>query len=191
MDSPGEYDDFIKRYNIAEFFLTSLRFAHQLECLFEKGSLGDTNDAIDYSPVTIMYCKLIEGLLKEYHISTYCRCFDDVASGLNRWKKGKKTDILWGEVLRLPEKQKQKLTIGSFTHPFDKEPDAVGSLAVQTGMENTMWQAHREMIEAVRKIRNPSAHGSKDHRISLAEKNEITRLLFKEGGFVRLIKIVR
>lgn len=53
-----EYNEIKINYMIPQCFLDSLRFAYQLEKLFESGSIGDTISDIDYSPVTIMYCKL-------------------------------------------------------------------------------------------------------------------------------------
>lgn len=73
--SDDEYEEFMEQYNLPEFFLRSLGFAHQLDELFMRGAVGDDIDKIDFSPVTIMYCKLIESLLKEYHISIYGNSF--------------------------------------------------------------------------------------------------------------------
>ena len=45
------------------------------------------------------------------------------------------------------------------------------------------------MIMAVKDIRNLSAHGNKDHRISLEQKEAITEMLFSKHGFLRLIEL--
>ena len=76
--SDDEYEEFMEQYNLPEFFLRSLGFAHQLDELFMRGAVGDDIDKIDFSPVTIMYCKLIESLLKEYHISIYGNSFESL-----------------------------------------------------------------------------------------------------------------
>ena len=54
--SEDEYEEFMEQYNVPEFFLSSLRFAYQLDLLFMKGAVGGGANEIDFSPVTIMYC---------------------------------------------------------------------------------------------------------------------------------------
>lgn len=184
----SEYMQFMEEYDVPEFFLRSLKFAYQLDKLFEQGTISEEAENIDYSPVTIMYCKLVESMLKEYHIKAYSKCFAGEESDLKRNKFKKYT---WGEILGLPQQQKQRLTIGSFVFPLDNVKDAVSLLAATTYQEEEMWQAHKAAIKAVKDIRNPSAHGNKDHRITSSQKNKITRLLLEEGGLVRLLQIVR
>lgn len=184
----SEYMQFMEEYDVPEFFLRSLKFAYQLDKLFEQGTVSEEAENIDYSPVTIMYCKLVESMLKEYHIKAYSKCFAGEESDLKRNKYKKYT---WGEILGLPQQQKQRLTIGSFVFPLDNVKDAVSLLATTTYQEEEMWQAHKAAIKAVKDIRNPSAHGNKDHRITASQKNKITRLLLEEGGLVRLLQIVR
>lgn len=183
----SEYVEFMKKHDVPEFFLRSLKFAYQLDKLFEQGTVSEEAENIDYSPVTIMYCKLVESMLKEYHIKAYSRCFAGEESDLkrNRYKK-----YTWGEILGLPQQQKQRLTIGSFVFPLDNVKDAITMLAETTYQEVEIWQAHKAAIKAVKDIRNPSAHGNKDHRITESQKNEITKLLLKEGGLIRLLQIV-
>lgn len=184
----SEYMQFMEEYDVPEFFLRSLKFAYQLDRLFEQGAVSEEAENIDYSPVTIMYCKLVESMLKEYHIKAYSKCFAGEESDLKRNKFKKFT---WGEILGLPQQQKQRLTIGSFVFPLDNVKDAVSLLAATTYQEEEMWQAHKAAIKAVKDIRNPSAHGNKDHRITASQKNKITRLLLEEGGLVRLLQLVR
>lgn len=184
----SKYMQFMEEYDVPEFFLHSLRFAYQLDQLFEQGAVSEEAENIDYSPVTIMYCKLVESMLKEYHIKAYSKCFSKEESDLKRNKFKKYT---WGEIISLPQQQKQRLTIGSFVFPLDNVPGAVAQLAATTYQEEEMWQAHKVAIKAVKDIRNPSAHGNKDHRITATQKNTITRLLLEEGGLVRLLRIVR
>lgn len=82
--SDDEYEEFMEQYNLPEFFLRSLGFAHQLDELFMRGAVGDDIDKIDFSPVTIMYCKLIESLLKEYHISIYGNSFESLDTDMRK-----------------------------------------------------------------------------------------------------------
>lgn len=184
----SEYMQFMEEYDVPEFFLRSLKFAYQLDKLFAQGTVSEGEEDIDYSPVTIMYCKLVESMLKEYHIKAYSKCFASEESDLKRNKFKKYT---WGEVISLPQQQKQRLTIGSFVFPLDNVKNAIELLAATTYQEKEMWKAHKSAIKAVKDIRNPSAHGNKDHRITATQKNKITKLLLEEGGLVRLLRIVR
>ena len=44
-----EYEEFIEQYNLPEFFFHSLGFAHQLDKLFMRGTVGDDTDKMDFS----------------------------------------------------------------------------------------------------------------------------------------------
>lgn len=182
-----EFDEFMEQYDLPEFFLNSLKFAYQLEQLFNKGAVGSDSANIDYSPVTIMYCKLIESLLKEYHIDIYSKCLTNLATDMSK-PKDKKEKYKWGEIAGLPQQQKQKLTIGSFVFPLSRSW-TIDKLAQVTHQSCEEWNTHKDMITAVKEIRNPSAHGNKDHRIRMEQKDALTKQLFTDGGFLRLIEI--
>ena len=170
-----------------EFFLRSLGFAHQLDELFMRGAVGDDIDKIDFSPVTIMYCKLIESLLKEYHISIYGNSFESLDTDMRK-PENKDEKYKWKDIITLPVTQQQRLTIGSFVFPLYKKW-AIDKLVKVTGKKTDEWVEHKKMIMAVKDIRNPSAHGNKDHRISLEQKNAITEMLLEKHGFMRLIEV--
>jgi len=186
--SEEEYEEFIMQYDLPEYFLNSLKFAYQLDQLFSSDKIDSDIDTIDYSPVTIMYCKLIEGLLKEYHIIPYSNCLKKVQTTLKKPNSTQKYS--WREIADLPQQQKQLLTIGSFAFPLEKFERATRLMADYSKCDVEQWELHKEMIIAVRDIRNPSAHGSKNHRISKEQKNRITSLLLEKGGLLRLIKII-
>lgn len=185
--SDDEYEEFMEQYNLPEFFLRSLGFAHQLDELFMRGAVGDDIDKIDFSPVTIMYCKLIESLLKEYHISIYGNSFESLDTDMRK-PENKDEKYKWKDIITLPVTQQQRLTIGSFVFPLYKKW-AIDKLVKVTGKKTDEWVEHKKMIMAVKDIRNPSAHGNKDHRISLEQKNAITEMLLEKHGFMRLIEL--
>lgn len=185
--SEDEYEEFMEQYNLPEFFLRSLGFAHQLDELFMRGAVGDDTDKIDFSPVTIMYCKLIESLLKEYHIGIYRNSFESLDTDMRK-PENKDEKYKWKDIISLPVTQQQRLTIGSFVFPLYKKW-AIDKLVKVTGKESDEWVEHKKMIMAVKDIRNPSAHGNKDHRISLEQKEAITEMLFSKRGFLRLIEL--
>lgn len=185
--SDDEYEEFMEQYNLPEFFLRSLGFAYQLDELFIKGAVGNDTNMIDFSPVTIMYCKLIECLLKEYHISIYGKSFEMLDTDMRR-PENRDEKYKWKDIGMLPVSQQQRLTIGSFVFPLYKKW-AIDKLVKVTGKETDEWVEHKKMIMAVKDIRNPSAHGNKDHRISLEQKEAITEMLFSKHGFLRLIEL--
>ena len=185
--SDDEYEEFMEQYNLPEFFMRSLGFAYQLDGLFMKGAVGNDTDMIDFSPVTIMYCKLIESLLKEYHISIYGKCFETLDTDMRR-PENREEKYKWKEIDMLPVTQQQRLTIGSFVFPLYKKW-AIDKLVKVTGKETDEWVEHKKMVMAVKDIRNPSAHGNKNHRITLEQKEAITEMLFSNHGFMRLIEL--
>lgn len=185
--SDDEYEEFMEQYNLPEYFLHSLSFASQLDELFMRGAVGDDTNKIDFSPVTIMYCKLIESLLKEYHTKIYGISLGTIDTDMRK-PENRDEKYKWKEIIELPITQQQLLTIGSFVHPLYKKW-AVNNLAKTTRKEPHEWIEHKKMIMALHDIRNPSAHGSKGQRISLQQKETITELLINKHGFLRLIEL--
>lgn len=189
---PEAFDHFMEQYALPQCFLDSLQFAYQLERLFEEGAVGEEVETVDFSPVTIMYCKLVESLLKEYHMRPYSDAISSVETDMYNRKKHRK--YIWGEVKQLPQYQKQRLTIGSFAHPVAGGKEAgehLSALALSTPGNLEQWRQHAACIKAVRDIRNPSAHGNKDARITCEQMQKIRSLLLEEGGLIRLIQIVK
>ena len=43
------------------------------------------------------------------------------------------------------------------------------------------WQKHAAVIDEVLEIRNLSAHGQKDHRVTKEQQDKLNKLLFEEG----------
>ena len=185
--SDEKYAEFMEHYKLPVFFLRSLKFAYQLDELFMRGAVGDEMDKIDFSPVTIMYCKLVESLLKEYHISIYADSFKGIDTDMRK-PENKDEKYKWEDIVDLPVTQQQRLTIGSFVFPLYPK-GAINKLVIATDKDAEEWIEHKKMVMAVKDIRNPSAHGNKDHRISLEQKEKITDMLFSNHGFMRLIEL--
>ena len=106
-----------------------------------KGAVGDDRDKIDFSPVTIMYCKLIESLLKEYHIDIYGASFATLDTDMRK-PENREEKYKWKDIGTLPVTQQQRLTIGSFVFPLYKKW-AVEKLAKVTGKETAEWIEHK------------------------------------------------
>ena len=193
-----EFSDFMNQYMIPQCFMESLQFAYQLGLLFENGSLGRSATDIDYSPVTIMYCKLSESMLKEYHIIPYSKAISSFETDMVNIKERPKK-YLWGDIRKLPQYQQQKLTIGSFVFPIVVSKgvttvevfDNIADLANDTEGTASEWRQHASFIKEIRDIRNPSAHGNKNQRITVGQLKNITKLLIDDGGFLRLVRLVK
>ena len=195
---PEEYDRLMEEYRIPDFFLESLQFAYQLQQIFTSRPFEQEPVTIDYSPVTIMYCKLVESMLKEYHIQPYGLSIPDVPTQLVNYQK-RPARYTWREIRRLPLAQQQKLTIGSFVFPLvessavshSQAGENIGDLAADTPGSVRDWKEHAEFIRQIKDIRNPSAHGNVNQRISRQQMEGIVKQMFDQGGFLRLIRIVR
>jgi|GEM_PF-3565397 hypothetical protein len=194
--SEEDYNVFHQKYNIPACFIDSLRLAAQLEEMFMNGSVGGNLSTIDYSPVSIMYCKLIESMLKEYHTEAYSQALAGIETDLRKNAHQKYT---WGAIRNLPQQQKQKLTIGSFAFPinvsrYNTQSDTtsnISDLANGSYGNASDWRTHAAFIANIRDIRNPSAHGNMGHQITLAQLQQLTKELFDDKGFLRLIELVK
>lgn len=184
----AEYECFMEQYDLPEYFLRSLQLAYRLELLFDKGMIEENCENIDYSPITIMYGKLVEGLLKEYHIKIYSKCLNNMPTNMKRIDDNKKK-YKWSEIEKLPLQQQQKLTIGSFVFPLLKDW-CVNSLVEKTKGSYSQWEEHKKMISEIKEIRDSSAHYSGGEVVTFKQKNDVTRMLFKERGLMRILKIV-
>lgn len=101
---------------------------------------------------------------------------------------------MWGDIKKLTQYQKQKLTIGSFVFPIvndDESEQHIVDLATNTPGKKADWHAHADFIKAIKDIRNPSAHGNKNHRITLEQLENVRRILIQEEGLKRSITIVK
>ncbi|MDE6784936.1 MAG: hypothetical protein K2J26_06155, partial [Ruminococcus sp.] len=194
--SEEEFNAFHQKYNIPSCFIDSLRLAGQLEKMFTNGIIGSDLSSLDYSPVSIMYCKLIESMLKEYHTDTYSQALAGIETDLRKDARHKYT---WGAIQRLPQSQKQKLTIGSFAFPINVShsnsssdtTSNISDLANSSFGSASDWRLHATFIAKIRDIRNPSAHGNMGHQITLADLQQLIKELFDDKGFMRLIELVR
>jgi hypothetical protein len=137
---------------------------------------------IDYCPVAILYCKLIEGLLKEKHFEIYIR---KLSRGDYPKVRINGRDFDWRYFLdqngqidkKKVQKTRKKLTIGSFSFPLGRisnvrdseskvilDENVIEALAtpIDGDMPKTkdlqLWKKHAAMLPWIREYRNMSAH---------------------------------
>lgn len=174
-----------------------LRLTLYLHHMFSQAELQSENAQIDYSPVTIMYCKLLEAMLKEYHCEGYARVFDEMETNVSvrDRKTGKYNYLSYYDLMM--GKYQHRITIGTFTYPLRDaaKRQMLGSYFVNKWKEPTtaLWEKHGKAAAEVLQIRNQSAHGQKDHRVTADQQRALVELLFRdEGGeLVRIRDLVR
>lgn len=174
-----------------------LRLTLYLHHMFSQAEVQEENAQIDYSPVTIMYCKLLEAMLKEYHCEGYARVFDEMETNVSvrDRKTGKYNYLSYYDLMM--GKYQHRITIGTFTHPLRDaaKRQMLGTYFVNKWKEPTtqQWEKHGRAAEDVLQIRNQSAHGQKDHRVTADQQKTLVDLLFRdEGGeLVRIRDLVR
>lgn len=186
--SEGEFE---KIYDSMEdWSYEHLRMTLYLHYFFSQAQEEEKGSShVDYSPVSIMYCKLLESLLKEHHRIAYAKTFKDLKTNISvRNKKTRKNEFLTYYEL-MTGRQQHRITIGTFSHLIKKDPKAeehcelLGKAYPNEYEESTKkeWQKHAAVIDEVLEIRNLSAHGQKDHRVTKEQQDKLNKLLFEEG----------
>lgn len=174
-------DEFAK--HLPDEFMASLSFAVMLHNVFEAIRTKAASDQIaqekaetelDYCPVAIMYCKVIEAMLKEFHTPIYV---DRIGDATLKGKDGRQFIDLLDENGMIDTSDKD-LTIGSFAYSIVytrkennvDEPDTFIRSAKKaeirriTGKDrdfekiNKIWSKHALALAVIQGIRNKSAH---------------------------------
>lgn len=189
-------------------FVTPLGFAVILHNVFDKIDQkmqyrNNSSDCeLDFCPVAIMYCKVVETLLKKLHTPIYIDRIGDESV-----KRGgiKFRNLLASDgITILPSKD---LTIGSFSHPIvstDRnndvdEPDhfisspnrkmikCITTVTDYFAEINKAWFCHAKDLAVIQAIRNKSAHEAAP--ISKSNFEWLIRVLFKNGELIRIAEL--
>ena len=145
---------------------------------------------IDYCPVAIMYCKLVEAMLKKLHLRLYIAALPD-----HTITRG--SPITFGQLTKKKtlSKNKGKLSIGSFSYPIvtiDRK-DPANSKVIEEGIQalcggsakaRREWRAHAAALATIQLCRNKSAHELT--RVTRQEFVQLIRTLFSEGELLRI-----
>ena len=151
---------------------------------------------LDFCPVAILYCKVVEAMLKEEHTSIYSECFAD--QPVDSRKQGAP---LFSEV----DKNSNMLTIGTYLYflstvnvnriydkktyeklnlmRFIKRPE-VKALSTYTSMAPAKWYDHANRLPVIVSTRNKSAHELQP--ISKDRFDWLIDVLFKQGELLRI-----
>lgn len=171
-------------------FQLQFNFATILHSIFEKFK---GSEAVDYCPVALMYCKLIEAILKQLHTQLYIDCLPNATIGPNLVTYGDLADP------GVYSKYKKKLTIGSFTYPIifvnKHDPsksniklDIIRELCPER-REQRKWEQHALALAIVQVCRNKSAHDSV--AITRDELDTLIHTLFTDEGLIRMVELVQ
>lgn len=190
-------------------FVTPLGFAVMLHNVFDKiskkmqeDSSGSGSRELDFCPVAIMYCKVVEAVLKKLHTPIYIQRIGDatVKFGGIQFR-----DLLDSDgVTILPSKD---LTIGSFAFNIvstDRnndidEPDQfraspkksmikrITTISDYSASINKTWFSHAKDLAVIQAIRNKSAHEAAP--ISKSNFEWLVRVLFRNGELVRIAEL--
>lgn len=168
---------------------------------------------IDYCPVVILYCKMIEGLLKEKHFEIYIKKlsrgnFPKVRLGNHYFEWNYFIDRDGGIDKKKVKQNRKKLTLGSFSFPLGRisdvtdfgsdiiiNRDVIEALATPIGTDdpNTkdlqLWNKHAEMLPWIREYRNRSAHELTP--ISNKDMDNICKILFNKKELDTILKLTK
>lgn len=184
-------------------YLDLLKFAIMIHGVFEKirnAMPKDKQNELDYCPVAIMYCKLVENMLKRKHTPLYIERLGEktLKPGGNKFSS-----------LGTPEKfnyRHKDLAIGSFsfhlvnahinvyspiksTFSFDEKNGNdyemnINALAFGDDDLKDIWMVHAQSLAYVHQIRNKSAHEA----LPISKKifDLLIRELFHNGELLRI-----
>lgn len=188
-------------------YSSALGFAVIIHNVFDKiynnsVANGEVNaDELDFCPVAILYCKIIEAMLKEEHTALYASCF-----GNRPVDSRKPNSPLFEEI----DKNNSSLTIGTYVHflstvninristpnaynklrhvQFVKDAE-ITDLSRFTSKSKSVWFDHACQLPIIVSTRNKSAH-----EIQPIKKDRFDWLidvLFKQGELMRIWELAQ
>lgn len=197
-----EYDQL--RELPAEFF-APLGFAVMLHNIFQRieDNAPKSNQLdMDFCPVAIMYCKVVESLLKKLHTPIYVHKIGHIAT----IKKGVYFKTLLGKD-GVSISDTKDLSIGSFSVNIAKTPfsnhvderrrfvakpitDTLQKLVGAAGSNvYQQWCDHAWTLSVIRAIRNKSAHEAAP--ITRENFDWLIEEMFHKGGLLRIAELAK
>lgn len=189
--SKQEYDWLSKKLDPS--FVSDLYFAAKLDSIFAKLDSNKVDSQVkDYSPVSIMYCKVLEKMLKFYHTDVYCERVPRVSTEV----KIDGTKVTFGELEDEKTRMlvQNKILLGAFRYPInpefvDRDPRNLVRLSCGDPDIRTVWKNHGIMLNKVIAIRNDSAHGADGVYIDRNRLNELKKMLFLNEGLLTIVEL--
>ncbi len=179
-------------------FVADLYFAAKLDYLFQ---IMKEEESVDFSPVTIMYCKLIEKMLKFYHTDIYADKLQDSSTqnSLKDPETNKDRLILFGDLKNdttlNPSEIKHvrnKIMIGAFLYPINPYFGNMQSRKLLSDDDSRLeakWKFHGKALSEISRTRNDSAHGSSNRRITADRLDTLKCWLFAEKELQTIVEL--
>ncbi len=200
LHSQGEYQLLCSK--LEPEFVADLYFAAKLDYLFKN--MEDetiTQKNTDFSPVSIMYCKLIEKMLKHYHTDIYADKLQE-SSTQNTIKNAQTQQeqlVLFGDLAKgttlTDYEQKmvrQRIMIGAFLWPINPRFDNTKNRIELAGGNPDVaekWNLHGHALNDISQTRNDSAHGSTEKRITSKRLEKLKCWLFERKELANLVEL--
>ncbi len=200
MKNQGEYQLLCSKLDPE--FVADLYFAAKLDYVFKN--MEDetiTQKNTDFSPVSIMYCKLIEKMLKHYHTDIYADKLQE-SSTQNTIKNAQTQqeqlvlfgDLANGSALTEYEQKmiRQRIMIGAFLWPINPRFDNTKNrIELADGISDVAekWNLHGHALNDISQTRNDSAHGSSEKRITSQRLKKLKCWLFERKEIANLVEL--
>ncbi|MBC5742748.1 hypothetical protein FMM74_003950 [Lachnospiraceae bacterium MD308] len=176
-------------------FMADLYFAAKLDSIFAliRNKNGNETEIKDFSPVSIMYCKVLEKMLKFYHTDIYRRRVPYISTEV----KIDGTKIKFGDLEEENTRVivQNKIMMGAFLFPINpkKVPENHRNWEkiANSSRDNKKqaWKSHGVMLNRAKEIRNNSAHGAEGVLVDRAMLDELKRLLLKDCGLLNIVTL--
>ncbi len=172
-------------------FMTDIYLGAKLEHIYENMNTNDI--AKDYSPITIMYCKVIEKMLKYYNIPIYIKAIPDCGSGYRKtghhYKFGELNDT------HIYNDAQKYLAFGPLIHPIKDNIDKLSTYPDSSNIKingktlKETWETQATSLEEVRLIRNKSAHGENGVIVDIGTLNTLKEILFEQKRLIEIVQL--
>lgn len=166
-------------------FLAELILAAKLDYIFTLAKSDESE--LDCSPVSIMYCKILEKILRFYHTKVYQDYFPDNNTCIQ--------DFSFGALVSMTNQERasiqNRILLGAFLFPikpgrYDEERDWIRI----PKFRKSDWRKHGNMLKQAVAIRNASAHGNSDGKIvGTKQLEKLKKLLFCDDGIQNIIEL--
>ena len=172
--------------------MVDLYYAARLEDVFRRGMEHEADrqqNRIDCSPVTIMYCKILEKALKLYHTDIYIKRLPKA------WTQVKLNDhiVKFGELSNqiVRKNVQNKIMIGAFLYPINPDYPHKVQYEQVAGNHNRIkyWQQHGTMLLQAKEIRNNSAHGASGVVVTHEDLQRLKKMLIIDEGLLNIVSL--
>ena len=177
-DDPAAYEYLSSR--LEPTFFSDLLLAAKLDHIFALSSHGD-DSGLDYSPVTLMYCKALEKILKYHHTDFYISHFQNIRTNVKQ--------ITFGQMANMRPDTKAKIQnhilMGAFLYPIRPGFEHEWKKITSDPDAQAWWQEHGVILEKITNIRNDSAHGVEGVVVRKEQLESLKDLLFKRNNILK------